>query len=119
MRRKSILLYSKILLLTFFTIGCGNNSANDAETQKQPSEKSAENSDNWRTFSSGDFYGYEDENGFEMLPAKYLSAEEFNNGIAIVETENGFCLIDFNGKILSDFYEEIIEFCNDFSFGKI
>lgn len=56
------------------------------------------------TENGSSLYGYLDKEGKEIIPAKYISANDFNLGKATVQIDdNTFSLIDNFGKILSTF----------------
>lgn len=86
-----------------FLAGCNNAPAESL----QALEINETNSNDWQVFSKNNKYGYEDKNGFETLPANYLKAESFHDGVAIVETDSGYCLINFLGEQISEYYQEI------------
>jgi hypothetical protein len=49
-------------------------------------------------------YGYLDRQGSEVIPLKYESASDFNNGTALVKVKDmQYALIDVNGKILQTY----------------
>ena len=64
------------------------------------------------SFSDGNLhYGYMDISGKIIVPAKYLSAESFSGGKAIVETNPGkYSVIDKTGKVL-----EVLKFYNKYN----
>jgi len=99
-----LLLFSRIL------VGCdtNTNSTNESsQPEKKPSEKTAENSFYWEVYSSNDLYGYKDSNGFVMIEAQYWTTDYFMNGVAVVETDSGYCLIDYLGTTISAMYDYI------------
>lgn len=63
------------------------------------------------TMSDGkSIYGYLDTQGNEIIPLKYQSANDFNNGKALVKLEeNKFALIDVNGKVLNQYNYVLVE----------
>lgn len=55
-------------------------------------------------------YGFMDLTGKVVIPAKFLNAEDFNDGRAVVETGDGkFSVIDKSGKVL-----EVLKCYNDY-----
>lgn len=52
----------------------------------------------------GSFYGYLDENGNEIIPAKFISANDFNDEKVVVQvSENNFSLIDKSGNTIKNY----------------
>lgn len=62
----------------------------------------------WTVFEEKNKYGYEDENGNKIIPAKFDDAEEFKNGYAIVRIKMKKGMIDKKGEyILEPVYDYI------------
>ncbi|MBD7910998.1 WG repeat-containing protein [Clostridium cibarium] len=55
------------------------------------------------------YYGYIDRDGNEVVPTKYLMADEFKGGVALVRVKNGeYALIDSAGKIINTYNYEYV-----------
>lgn len=96
----------KIYLILLILQSCVLDSTID-EKKLVPDEKTLENSKNWEVEKENNLYGYEDKNGFEITPKKYLEAEKFYNGVAIVKNDSGYFLINYLDEKISNFYSEI------------
>ncbi|KAK3582429.1 hypothetical protein CHS0354_023975 [Potamilus streckersoni] len=55
------------------------------------------------------FYGYIDRYGVEVTPRDFLNATDFVDGKAIVETKQGWNVIDTTGRFLCEKYYDFIE----------
>lgn len=61
-----------------------------------------------RRICRGDRYGFADESGNIAVPIRYLWADDFREGRAVVETENGLGLIDKSGReIIPAVYDDV------------
>lgn len=73
----------------------------DLETlklKKLPYEDVGEYVDGYMVVEKNEKYGYINNLGEIKIPLKYLIAEEFKDGLAVVGDENGFGVIDKKGK---------------------
>lgn len=61
-----------------------------------------------RRICRGDRYGFIDESGGIAIPIRYLWADDFREGRAVVETENGMGLIDTSGReVIPAIYDDV------------
>lgn len=61
-----------------------------------------------RRICRGERYGFADESGNIAIPIRYLWADDFREGRAVVETENGMGLIDKSGReIIPAIYDDV------------
>lgn len=61
-----------------------------------------------RRICRGERYGFADESGNIAIPIRYLWADDFREGRAVVETENGLGLIDKSGhEIIPAIYDDV------------
>lgn len=83
----------------------------DSETsklKKLPFEDVGEYEDGYMVVEKNEKYGYINKNGEIKIPVKYLVAEEFKEGLAIVGNENGFGVIDKKGReVMKLIYDRI------------
>lgn len=83
----------------------------DSETlklRKLPFEDIGEYADGYMVVEKNEKFGYINKYGELKIPLKYIIAEEFKEGIAIVGNEKGFGVIDKSGKeIIKSIYDKI------------
>lgn len=61
-----------------------------------------------RRICRGERYGFADESGNIAIPIRYLWADDFREGRAVVETENGLGLIDKSGReVIAAIYDDV------------
>lgn len=64
---------------------------------------------NMQMYVDKDKFGYLDMNGQVAIPAKFISAEAFSNNAALVQTENGFGLINEEGEFVIPADQKVAE----------
>ena len=67
----------------------------------------AQNSAELIPFRSGEKWGYADEEGTLVIPAKYEEADFFCNGLAAVKSGGEYLLVDGNGTVVDKFDDPI------------
>lgn len=61
-----------------------------------------------RRICRGERYGFTDESGNIAIPIRYLWADDFREGRAVVETENGLGLINKSGReVIAAIYDDV------------
>lgn len=97
------------VLLLFLAGSCTTpqTDSNPASEDQKEITRSAEAAEQWKPVRINDKMGYRDLQGRLVIDAFYLNAEAFHHGVAIVQDESGYCLINFKGEKISAYYAEI------------
>jgi hypothetical protein len=78
------------------------------ETVKPKSDYTIE--EEWEIFEEDSLFGYKNENGDKVIPAKFTGAESFSKGYAVVDMNEGTGMINNKGEfILEPIYDYVLE----------
>ncbi len=67
----------------------------------------------WTIFKDNDRYGYENESGDVVIPAKFDEARGFTNGYAVVCVKNKYAMINNKGEYMTEPLYNFIEYEKD------